>query len=84
MKKIYFLIVFVFTMGLCVSANNDGFFSNWECDNGDRGNDIPSLAMPNTEIGDFANASAPLGSGVMVLTALGAAYTLKKSFFSKK
>ena len=65
------------TMGMAASAQKtDGFFSNYDNGFDGRGTDMP--ALPNTEIGNTGNVSAPIGSGLLILTALGAGYALKK------
>lgn len=74
MKKILFTITLVMTMAFCASAQRDGFFTDWEYE--DRTlSDNNGLAMPTTPIGSSLNSSAvPLGSGLLVLTALGVGY----------
>ena len=75
MKKIVLAIALVMTMAMGANAQRDGFFSNYN--SGDRANgDMP--AVPNTEIGNTGNVSAPLGSGLLILTALGAGYAIRK------
>ena len=79
MKKILFAIALVFTMSFGVMAQkNDAFINDWE--NSSRISDpgIAGLLMPNTNIGDISNSPAPLGSGLLVLTALGAGYMVAK------
>ena len=77
MKKIIFAIAIVMTMGLSASAQRgmDRFFNY---DNGldNRGGELPGL--PTTGIGTTGNATAPLGSGLLVLTALGAGYAMSR------
>ena len=80
MKKILFTIALIITLGLTASAQySDGFFNDW--DNGlDRtgtGNDI-GFVLPASHGNGLDTPSAPLGSGLLVLTALGAGYALKK------
>ena len=81
MKKILFAIAIVLTIGLTANAQGrDGFFSNW--DNGiyDRTGsgdpESPGLVFPthNTD----QDPVAPLGSGLLVLTALGAGYAVAR------
>ena len=76
MKKIIFAIA-IMMLGLSASAQRgmDGFFNY---DNGldNRGGELPGL--PTTGIGTTGNATAPLGSGLLVLTALGAGYALRR------
>ena len=77
MKKIIFAIAIMMMLGLSASAQRgmDGFFNY---DNGldNRGGELPGL--PTTGIGTTGNATAPLGSGLLVLTALGAGYALRR------
>ena len=80
MKKILFAITLTITLGLTASAQySDGFFNDW--DNGlDRtgtGNDI-GFVLPSSHGNGLDTPSAPLGSGLLILTALGAGYALKK------
>ena len=83
MKKIILAIAIVMTMGLGASAQrgSDGFFNNSEnySNRGDMSNPT-NLGMPGAAIGDQNNSSAPLGSGLLVLTALGAGYALKENY----
>ena len=82
MKKILFAIALVMTMVLSASAQSDGFFSSWDNANynGDRddiGIVLPSnIGMSTSETGD--DPSAPLGTGLLIMTALGGAYLLNK------
>ena len=81
MKKILFAIAIVLTIGLTANAQNkqDSFFSGWD-DNGwtNRGDAIlpviPSINYNNTN----DEPGAPLGSGLLVLTALGAGYAVAR------
>ena len=80
MKKILFAIVLTITLGFGANAQyTDGFFNDW--DNGlDRtgtGNEI-GFVLPASHGNGLDTPSAPLGSGLLVLTALGAGYALKK------
>ena len=80
MKKILFAITLTITLGLTASAQySDGFFNDW--DNGlDRtgiGNEI-GFVLPTSHGNGLDTPSAPLGSGLLILTALGAGYALKK------
>lgn len=84
MKKIILAIVIVMMFGFVANAQTDGFFSGWkDCGGGyrdDGGLSAPSFGMPFTEIGSTENttANAPLGSGMLILTTLGAAYVAIK------
>lgn len=78
MKKILFAIAIVMTMSLAASAQGrDGFFSNWDYATGDRTTDPtdPTFTLPSSH-GVDTNTEAPLGSGLLVLTALGAGYAV--------
>ena len=81
MKKILFTIALTITLGLTASAqfniNTDAFFNDWEqserlMDGGF------SFVLPASHGFGEDTPSAPLGSGLLVLTALGAGYALKK------
>ena len=79
MKKILFTIALLLVMSVGVMAqNNDAFFNDWE--NSLRISDpsIVGLMMPNTNIGNTSNSPAPLGGGLLVLTALGGAYAVSR------
>ena len=82
MKKILFAIAIVLTIGLTANAQskNDAFFTDWSNDGfGDRTDIISILpAIPGGGLGIDGNESAPLGSGLLVLTALGAGYAVAK------
>ena len=78
MKKTIFAIALVMTMGLCANAQNDGFF-RWN----DSDNDIyrvgsgDGFTLP-TAHGIDTDSSAPLGTGLLILTALGAGYAVAR------
>ena len=79
MKKILFAIAIVLTVSLTANAQGkrDGFFSTGWDDNRDTFDDV---VLPTTGLingGQFGNDyDAPLGSGLLVLTALGAGYAV--------
>ena len=80
MKKFLFSIALIITLGFTATAQySDGFFNDW--DNGlDRtgiGNEI-GFVLPASHGNGLDTPSAPLGSGLLILTALGAGYALKK------
>ena len=85
MKKILFAAALVLAFGLCADAqrggSKDGFFTDWDdVSNGlDKfdsfDNNLRDPGFPGHGGGD---QPAPLGSGLLVLTALGAGYVLKK------
>ena len=81
MKKILFTIASVLTMVLGANAQTDGFFRDGGGDAGYRGGGgggaLPGL--PQGSIGEHNNDQpAPVGSGLLILTALGAGYALRK------
>ena len=75
MKKILFAIAIIMTMGFAANAQSDTFFKWTDGDNeiyrGDADNYI--FTLPNAH-GNETDEQAPLGSGILVLTALGAGY----------
>ena len=79
MKKILFAIVIVLTIGLTANAQskNDAFVADW----GSNSRDWTSIdfLLPTGAIGDNSNDfNSPLGSGLLVLTALGAGYAVAR------
>ena len=84
MKKILLAIALTITLGLTASAQfgGDSFFNNWDnVSNGldkydDFGNGLRD--GPGTPGHGGGDQPAPLGSGLLILTALGAGYALKK------
>ena len=79
MKKILFTIALVVSLVWSSYAQSDGFFQNVFNYN-DPYRDITETEMPSFPGGHGItnNVETPLGSGLFFLTALGAAYTLKK------
>ena len=83
MKKILLAVAFVMMIGVGASAQkNDNFFRSYDNGVGNRDNSIgnvtpliPSYPTVGDQSGDV---DAPLGSGLLVLTALGAGYALRK------
>ena len=79
MKKILFAIAIVLTIGFTANAQGrDGFFSSY--DNGyiNREGDDPTLSLNFPNHFDSDDNGAPLGSGLLVLTALGAGYAVAR------
>jgi len=83
MKKILFAIAIVMMLGLTANAQgkNDSFFSSgWDNDDYNRG--ISNGVFPAVLGGTLGNLEgdqpAPLGTGLMVLTALGAGYAVAR------
>ena len=82
MKKFLFSIVLTITLGLTASAqfniNTDAFFNDWEqSERLDLGGGFSFLLPASHGFGEDT-PSAPLGSGLLILTALGAGYALNK------
>ena len=78
MKKILLAAALIIAMGFGANAQRDSFFNDWEdVGNGlDRtGIDLP--ALPGSH-GVTDDVTAPLGSGLLVLTALGAGYAVAR------
>ena len=77
MKKIILTIALLMTMAIYAHAQRDGFFNDWQYDDRTMSDVNNGLALPNTAIGSYENSSAvPLGSGLLILTALGGGYIL--------
>lgn len=81
MTKILFTVL-VISMALFANAQEtDGFFSSFNNEDMNRtGTSGPNLIMPTSILGSTDNnpATAPIGSGLLVLTALGAGYAISK------
>lgn len=82
MKKIIFAIAIIITLGFNANAQGglDALVNDW---GNSRGFDSElSLVIPAGTlggiIGDQSGATAPVGSGLLVLTALGAGYAAYK------
>ena len=77
MKKILFAIAFVM-MVVIANAQSDSFFKsdNSNAGNGNRDDEGFSMALPSHGATD--DQQAPLGSGMLVLTALGAGYAIAR------
>jgi len=80
MKKILFTIALIMTLGFGAKAQigigmTDAFFNDWA--QSDLMRDMALLSLPDEHglSGDIPGA--PLGSGLLVLTALGAGYAVK-------
>ena len=80
MKKILIATALIIAMSFGANAQRggrDGFFNDWDdVSNGlDRAGELPGLPGSHGLTGD---EPAPLGSGILILTALGAGYALTK------
>ena len=81
MKNTLFLIIMILMLGFSASAQ-DSFFKGGD-PSGYRDIDVNTsdLMLPQGGVGvrnDDQPLSAPLGSGLLILTALGGAYLLRK------
>ena len=79
MKKLLLTFAILMTIVFCANAQRDSFFTWTDADNvtfRDSGNSI-DFALP-TAHGNEDDSNAPLGSGLLVMTALGAGYALRK------
>ena len=80
MKKIIFAIAIVLTIGLTANAQNrnDAFVAEWSSNGGDAWRDALAITLPSGGLGINGDVPAPLGSGLLVLTALGAGYAVAR------
>ncbi len=81
MKKIIFAIAIVLTLGLTANAQgkNDAFVTEWGSVSNDTWRSALALTLPSGGLGTIdGDVPAPLGSGLLVLTALGAGYAVAK------
>ncbi len=78
MKKILFVIALVFTLSVA-NAQKDGFFSWNGNDEDDIYRDVTTsgLVLPSTHGTGVDYNSTPIGSGIAILTLLGAGYAIK-------
>ncbi len=79
MKKILFAIALVFTLSVA-NAQKDGFFSWNGNDEDDIYRDVTTsgLVLPSTHGTGVDYNSTPIGSGIAILTLLGAGYAIKR------
>ena len=81
MKKILFAIAIVLTISLTANAQGrkDTFFNDWNSSNDDQWRTDLALTLPSGGLGAIqGDPGAPLGSGLLVLTALGAGYAVAR------
>ena len=80
MKNILLAIAFVFMMTLGANAQGgktDGFF-NYNEDITDRTSVYSDVSMPTYHFTNHDQEGAPLGSGLIIFTALGAGYAVAR------
>ena len=78
MKKILFAIAFVM-MVVIANAQSDGFFKSNDggySNRGEGGENPGIMALPGH--GETGDQTAPLGSGMLILTAMGAGYAIAR------
>ena len=80
MKKIVFSIALTITLGLTASAqSHTDSFVDWTDENSGRTLvDDWAIIFPAQHFSNTDQEGAPLGSGLLVLTALGAGYAVNK------
>ena len=79
MKKLLFTIVLLITLSVATNAQKDGFFSWNGNDEDDIYRDVTTsgLVLPSTHGTGVDYNSTPIGSGIAILTLLGAGYAIK-------
>ena len=75
MKKIIFAIAFVM-MVVIANAQSDSFFKSDNSNAGNGNRDDFGMALPSHGATD--DQQAPLGSGMLILTAMGAGYAIAR------
>ena len=75
MKKIILALAIVLSVSLTASAQSDGWFKASGDDSYNERN--ASFGLP-TEHGLTTDAPAPLGEGLLILTAMGAGYAIAR------
>ena len=75
MKKILFAIAFVM-MVVIANAQSDSFFKSDNSNAGNGNRDDFGMALPSHGATD--DQQAPLGSGMLILTAMGAGYAIAR------
>ena len=79
MKKIILSIIFAIMMSFCATAQMDNIIIDWD-DSRTMLDEMPWL--PAVNVGSIYNDipayNGPLGDGLLILTALGAGYFLRK------
>lgn len=78
MKRIVISIALVLALGSCANAQKDGFFTSW--DDVGNGLDRTGIEMPAVPggHGGSGDVPAPLGTGLLILTALGGTYAITR------
>ena len=80
MKRIILTLAILMTMAFSANAQRDAFFSWNDASNETyRTGENVNFALPQAHGNDF-DSTAPLGSGLIILGALGVGYAMKKKF----
>jgi hypothetical protein len=78
MKKIFLAIAIVFMVSFGAKAQSDGFFREGGVDDYSGRTDSPTPIVPTGQVGTIQDTNAPLGSGLLILTAMGAGYVIAR------
>ena len=81
MKKILFAIAIVLTIGFSANAQSDWFVRDFDSYTDDWRDVTLPIILVGGSVGAYDTdqpATAPLGSGMLILTALGAGYAVRK------
>ena len=78
MKRIVLSIALVLTLGLSVNAQSDGFFKSTYQDANEEARTGTGRALPGVPGFGDEDVDAPLGSGLLLLAGMGAAYALRR------
>ena len=76
MKKVFVTLSLILTLGLGASAQSDAFFTYSDVDNQQRSGGTITPVLPGQGVG--GDQPAPLGSGLLLLAGMGAAYALRR------
>jgi len=77
MRKRIFLATVIFMLASGSSfAQSDGFFDDWNPGNREDPTGFEMPGLPSTH--DMEEDSTPLGTGLLILTALGVGYAVRK------
>lgn len=78
MKKIFLAIAIVVMVSFGAKAQSDGFFRDGGMDGYSGRTDSPTPIVPTGQVGTIQDTNAPLGSGLLILTAMGAGYVIAR------
>lgn len=78
MKKIFLAIAIVFMVSFGAKAQSDGFFREGGVDDYSGRTDSPTPLVPTGQVGTIPDSDAPLGGGLLILTAMGAGYVIAR------